>query len=1397
MGRHPVAVLLAAFVGLAVWGSVRANERVPEDRGLVKVDLDAADRVPGEPSVPMDDPEVALGQDNCEQIGSFQDDFSGTSRFRGNVYRIIGTDAVVEEIQMQLQFFGTNTLSFSIHERQGGTNEYVRIFVHTIQNVQGQGAPIFYSTGGVVAGTTLKAGRDYAIGVTWGATAQVVYGRNNQAQPTSFAGGQVLGLVNRNSIAPPLDAEVTLGITTTGAYSMRMCLQPAPGACCQNFNGTLKCGVVLEADCVEKGSFFHGQRTSCADSTCRFGACCTPCAEPGEENSECLPDYTVQACAALEGVHHRGRTCEQVGDQCEPVTGACCFGIEGLCQELCEADCIAQLGVYRGDGTICDPVFSPCRGACCVPEFGCINRSQQACLEFNQGSFRGNGTTCATLAPELQCGGACCFKQGAESQCVDGANASTRAACSIEQDVDDAIYIGDTLSCPMTEPPGCPADSDDVASCCLPNGACENRTESDCMNAGGMWNQAVPGACTESETCNGDGCCFLCPTFSPELDCPELADPEISACCLPSGACINTNEVECDKLAGAWNAAGDDCSPETACEVGACCFLDGTCQRLTEAGCEGAVLPGGYVGYGGSWAGAGTTCSVLTCNQTDIPKGACCDANGACTPRREAICDAVGGLYGGDNTSCVPNECIAFGACCRTDGSCFTKKTQAECEADGLGGFYLGDGSSCADASGNSKCDQRGACCTDRGRCLQVLEEECAALDGNPTFFAGASCSETTCGACCRVEGECEEVIQGKCPASADFTSNVGCSALDPECEPLNVCCLGELLCAELRESECLAMEGFLQGPVVDGVFDCSLAAVCQVGSCCVAGACEDTDRFRFRGSCELFSSSARFVPGALCDFDDPCAPIGGCCVGGTCQDEVSLPDCTGQGGSFLGAGVACGNESCGACCNDLQCRDTLPSLCVQPGDTFFAGTICDIDQPCSPSGACCVSGTCQTSRTASQCAAAGGVYLGDGSSCAGGTCLLGACCHRDGTCENGRVAVECTGDGDVYSRGFQCDQVSCQPKGACCTDGTCSLKSALACESGGGDYGGDLTECFEDACVPTACCHLVDEQGACELLSPVACMGDNGFALEGLSCQTPGLSCELVSCCAIDGSCEDDVFAAACAFPSLIDNSESCATRACDVRGACCIPGDNMCRIVSQTECFDLGGFYAGDQVECVEDFCRVGACCLNDGSCIDETLQACQLFGNYAGGGTTCQSAPCCQFAFTSSNPANCAIDGGMPGDGRGMALRAPWSVVSLEYSCEPEQVPSFTVSVVPEGDAPTVEQVDLLGTNVLVTLSDPIEPGKWTCLKQFGSSLEWCFGSLPADVNGNGTADTNDLTRLVEQLNGLAAPVPVYQCDANRTDQCVAPDIITVIDLLNGGWNSQNLPACPTAP
>ena len=124
---------------------------------------------------------------------------------------------------------------------------------------------------------------------------------------------------------------------------------------------------------------------------------------------------------------------------------------------------------------------------------------------------------------------------------------------------------------------------------------------------------------------------------------------------------------------------------------------------------------------------------------------------------------------------------------------------------------------------------------------------------------------------------------------------------------------------------------------------------------------------------------------------------------------------------------------------------------------------------PPATTGACClISGSCQI-LTSTQCAAAGGTYQGNGTTCSPNPCPQpsGACCLVGGTCMV-MTAAQCQALNGYFSgSGSTCSPNPClQLTGACCfPTSTCQVLTLAQCESQGGTFQGYGSACTTGLC--------------------------------------------------------------------------------------------------------------------------------------------------------------------------------------------------------------------------------------------------------------------------------------------------------------------------------------------
>lgn len=119
-------------------------------------------------------------------------------------------------------------------------------------------------------------------------------------------------------------------------------------------------------------------------------------------------------------------------------------------------------------------------------------------------------------------------------------------------------------------------------------------------------------------------------------------------------------------------------------------------------GCPAGWTPFSQLGLcrpSGDWAIAATW-SSLSCIEGF---GACCKLDGTCAQLFDFECNAIGGTYQGDGSTCATVNCpTPTGACCFPNGFCLVL-SQAQC--GGTGGTYAGHGTVCEDVNGNGQFD--------------------------------------------------------------------------------------------------------------------------------------------------------------------------------------------------------------------------------------------------------------------------------------------------------------------------------------------------------------------------------------------------------------------------------------------------------------------------------------------------------------------------------------------------------------------------------------------------------------------------------------------------------------------------------------------------------------------
>ena len=268
-----------------------------------------------------------------------------------------------------------------------------------------------------------------------------------------------------------------------------------------------------------------------------------------------------------------------------------------------------------------------------------------------------------------------------------------------------------------------------------------------------------------------------------------------------------------------------------------------------------AGIGGGFWIYGSSANMEITNCAI-TSNACIGTGGAFYSDLGLITMTGTLVCDNTLDQLDGPWTDGGGNDITEFcvvGACC--DGLDCSLLTQVECDAI-AGSTWLGDGSICDDCLSI----QEGACCLVEGlragACVIADPVSCEDLDGD---WQGADTDCTACipppqsGACCLIGG-----------------------------------------CIQLWQDECLAIGGNWLGDNT-GCDTCP-----EPGACCLSTGCLQS----WEQDC--IAAGGDWYVGGVCDDCPPPPEPGTCCLGCELCLVMSIDDCDGAGGQWLGVGGDC-----------------------------------------------------------------------------------------------------------------------------------------------------------------------------------------------------------------------------------------------------------------------------------------------------------------------------------------------------------------------------------------------------------------------------------------------------------------------------------------------------------
>ena len=167
------------------------------------------------------------------------------------------------------------------------------------------------------------------------------------------------------------------------------------------------------------------------------------------------------------------------------------------------------------------------------------------------------------------------------------------------------------------------------------------------------------------------------------------------------------------------------------------------------------------------------------------------------------------------------------------------------------------------------------------------------------------------------------------------------------------------------------------------------------------------------------------------------------------------------------------------------------------------------------------------------------------------------------------------------------------------------------------------------------------------------------------------------------------------------------------------------------------------------------------------------------------TCGAPP---LQIVSSDPADGEIDARRPHEADGSGAYG-WEGLALVFDGDVAELTSadFEVTEVGgDGLAPQVMAVTQTDVDsVWLDLSGPLEPVTWTTVTHLDSGGSVTLGYLPADADGSGIANANDITEAVDLLNYFSGggSVDLWHADIDRSGIPTANDIVELVDLLNG--------------
>jgi hypothetical protein len=265
-------------------------------------------------------------------------------------------------------------------------------------------------------------------------------------------------------------------------------------------------------------------------------------------------------------------------------------------------------------------------------------------------------------------------------------------------------------------------------------------------------------------------------------------------------------------------------------------------------------------------------------------------------------------------------------------------------------------------------------------------------------------------------------------------------------------------------------------------------------------------------------------------------------------------------------------------------------AVCLGAMGLFQPGTAC-----CPPDQVpevCCIGEACQLVLEA-QCAALGGVWHPEWSTCAPNPCARPHVCCVDGVCH--LVLLGACGNlgGEWHAEWDSCVPDPCVLQRACCIGETCQLATLEECPALGGVWHSDWESCAPNPCAVAHVCCVGEE---CVLVYEAECATLGGvWHPEWSACTTD--RCRVRHVCCVGGTCYL-VYEDSCTSQhgTWHPDWNSCTGNPCAIPHVCCV--DDDCYLLTTSgQCFSLGGTWHSDWGSCSPNPClQRFVCCVGE---------------------------------------------------------------------------------------------------------------------------------------------------------------------------------------------------------